>query len=117
MESCDWGISKDILLAAKESASERRKTMNENIVVDIAREAIFLIIKVAAPILIVSLTVGLIVSILQTVTSIQEQTLTFVPKLIAILLVLILFGNWMLTSIREFMVELYSNFSYYINVI
>ena len=91
--------------------------MNENIVVDIAREAIFLIIKVAAPILIVSLIVGLVVSILQTVTSIQEQTLTFVPKLIAILLVVMLFGNWMLTSIKEFMVELFSNFSYYINVL
>lgn len=97
--------------------NERRSTMNENIVIDIAREAIFLIIKVAAPILIVSLTVGLIVSILQTVTSIQEQTLTFVPKLIAILLVVVLFGNWMLTSIKEFMVELFSNFSYYINAI
>lgn len=91
--------------------------MNENMVVDIAREAIYLIIKVAAPILLVSLVVGLIVSILQTVTSIQEQTLTFVPKLIAILLVVMLFGNWMLTSIKEFMVELYSNFSYYINAI
>ncbi len=92
-------------------------TMNENIVVDIAREAIFLIIKVAAPILLVSLTVGLVVSILQTVTSIQEQTLTFVPKLIAILLIVVLFGNWMLTSIKEFMVEIFSNFSYYINAI
>lgn len=91
--------------------------MNENMVVDIARETIYLIIKVAAPILLVSLTVGLVVSILQTVTSIQEQTLTFVPKLIAILLVVMLFGNWMLTSIKEFMVELYSNFSYYINAI
>ena len=91
--------------------------MNENMVVDIAREAIYLIIKVAAPILLVSLTVGLVVSILQTVTSIQEQTLTFVPKLIAILLVVMLFGNWMLTSIKEFMVELYTNFSYYINAI
>ncbi|TAH69603.1 MAG: flagellar biosynthesis protein FliQ [Anaerolineaceae bacterium] len=91
--------------------------MNENLVVDIAREAIFLIIKVASPILLVSLSVGLIVSILQTVTSIQEQTLTFVPKLIAILLVVMLFGNWMLTSIKEFMIELYSNFSYYINAV
>jgi flagellar biosynthetic protein FliQ len=72
---------------------------------------------VAAPILIVSLTVGLIVSILQTVTSIQEQTLTFVPKLIAILLVIMLFGNWMLTSVREFMIELISNFNYYINAL
>ncbi|NLP15689.1 MAG: flagellar biosynthesis protein FliQ [Clostridiales bacterium] len=91
--------------------------MSENIIIDIAREAIFLIIKVAAPILIVSLTVGLIVSILQTVTSIQEQTLTFVPKLIAILLVIMLFGNWMLTSVREFMIELISNFNYYINAL
>jgi flagellar biosynthetic protein FliQ len=91
--------------------------VSENIIIDIAREAIFLIIKVAAPILIVSLTVGLIVSILQTVTSIQEQTLTFVPKLIAILLVIMLFGNWMLTSVREFMIELISNFNYYINAL
>lgn len=91
--------------------------MNENIVIDIARDAIFLIIKVASPILIISLSVGLIVSILQTVTSIQEQTLTFVPKLIAILLVVMLFGNWMITSVKEFMVELFSNFSYYISVI
>ena len=92
-----------------DGATERRMAMNENIIVDIARETVFLIIKVASPILIVSLTVGLIVSILQTVTSIQEQTLTFVPKLISILLVVVLFGNWMMTSIREFMVELYSN--------
>jgi flagellar biosynthetic protein FliQ len=91
--------------------------MSENIIIDIARDTIFLIIKVAAPILIVSLVVGLIVSILQTVTSIQEQTLTFVPKLIAILLVVLLFGNWMLTSIREFMVQLFTNFSYYIRAI
>lgn len=100
-----------------DGATERRMAMNENIIVDIARETVFLIIKVASPILIVSLTVGLIVSILQTVTSIQEQTLTFVPKLISILLVVVLFGNWMMTSIREFMVELYSNFSYYISAV
>lgn len=91
--------------------------MSENIIIDIARQAIFLVIKVAAPILLVSLVVGLIVSILQTVTSIQEQTLTFVPKLISILLVLMLFGNWMLSSVKEFMVELFTNFSYFINAI
>ena len=89
--------------------------MNEVIVIDIARQAIYLVIKTSAPMLLASLVIGLIVSILQTVTSIQEQTLTFVPKLIAIFLVIILFGNWILTSIREFMVELFSNFSYYIN--
>jgi len=89
--------------------------MNENIVIDIARQAVFLVLKVAAPMLITSLVVGLIVSILQTVTSIQEQTLTFVPKLIAVFLVIMLFGNWIITSVRDFMVELYSNFGYYIH--
>lgn len=89
--------------------------MNEVIVIDIARQAIYLVIKTSAPMLLASLVIGLIVSILQTVTSIQEQTLTFVPKLIAIFLVIILFGNWILTSIREFMVELFTNFGYYIN--
>ena len=54
--------------------------MNENLVVDIAREAIYVIIKVSAPILVVSLVVGLVVSILQTVTSIQEHTLHLSPS-------------------------------------
>lgn len=91
--------------------------MNEIIVIDIARQAIFLVLKTAAPMLLVSLVVGLIVSILQTVTSIQEQTLTFVPKLIAILVILLLSGSWILNSLKEFMVELFSNFSYYIRAI
>jgi flagellar biosynthetic protein FliQ len=89
--------------------------MNEIIVIDIAKEAVFLVLKVAAPMLISSLVVGLIVSILQTVTSIQEQTLTFVPKLIAVFLAIVIFGNWIITSVKDFMVELYSNFGYYIH--
>ncbi len=79
----------------------------------IASEALFLIIKLSAPILLVSLAVGLIVSIFQTVTSIQEQTLTFVPKIISVFLAIILFGNWMLTEITEFMNRLWSGFSLY----
>ena len=79
----------------------------------IASDALFLIIKVSAPILLVSLIVGLILSIFQTVTSIQEQTLTFVPKIIAVFLTLILLGNWVLTQITEFMNRLWSNFSLY----
>ncbi|MBO5055955.1 MAG: flagellar biosynthesis protein FliQ [Lachnospiraceae bacterium] len=79
----------------------------------IAGEALFLIIKVSAPVLLVSLIVGLIVSIFQTVTSIQEQTLTFVPKIIAVFLTLIVLGNWMLTELSEFMNRLWSNFSLY----
>lgn len=80
----------------------------------IASSAMFLIIKVAAPVLLVSLAVGLIVSIFQTVTSIQEQTLTFVPKVIAIFLALILIGHWMLTELSEYMIRLWSDFSIYI---
>lgn len=64
--------------------------------------------------LLVSLVVGLIISILQTVTSIQEQTLTFVPKLLAIFLTLILAGNWILTSLKEFIIELFQ-FQTYLN--
>ena len=87
--------------------------MTVNDVTAIAGDALFLIIKVAAPILLVSLIVGLIISIFQTVTSIQEQTLTFVPKILAVFLTLILLGNWILTQITEFMNRLWTNFSLY----
>ena len=89
--------------------------MSVETVIDIASEALFLVIKVSLPVLLVSLCVGLIISIFQTVTSIQEQTLTFVPKIVAVFLSLILLGNWMVTSIVDFMVELWSNFSLYLN--
>ena len=79
----------------------------------IASSALFLVIKVAAPILLVSLCVGLLVSIFQTVTSIQEQTLTFVPKVISIFLALIILGSWMLNELSGFMVSLWSDFSVY----
>ena len=79
----------------------------------VAGEALYLIIKTAAPVLLVSLVVGLIISIFQTVTSIQEQTLTFVPKIVCVFLSLILFGNWMMTAMVEFMTTLWSNFGLY----
>ena len=69
-----------------------------------------------APLLLISLIVGLIVSIFQTVTSIQEQTLTFVPKIIAIFLVMMLCGSWMLDTMSGFMTDLWSKFSYYISM-
>ncbi len=80
----------------------------------IAQEAIFTIIKCAAPLLLVSLCVGLIVSIFQTVTSIQEQTLTFVPKILAIFLTLILLGHWIMNNMVEYMTSLWSSFGNYI---
>ncbi len=88
--------------------------MDQNVVIGIARNALWNIITTAAPLLLVSLIVGLIISIFQTVTSIQEQTLTFVPKILAVFLMLILMGHWMLNNMTEFMVELYSNFGNYI---
>ncbi|MGN0244883.1 MAG: flagellar biosynthesis protein FliQ [Lachnospiraceae bacterium] len=88
--------------------------MSTDWVVDMGSEALFLIIKTAAPILLVSLAVGLIVSIFQTVTSIQEQTLTFVPKILAVFLTLMMLGGWILDSISGYMIELWSNFSVYI---
>ena len=87
--------------------------MTVETVSDITREALFLIIKTALPVLLISMAEGLIVSIFQTVTSIQEQTLTFVPKIISIFLALMIFGHWMLNNIVEFMTTLWSSFVLY----
>lgn len=89
--------------------------MNVDAVVDITKDALFLIIKVALPVLLVSLSVGLIVSIFQTVTSIQEQTLTFVPKIICVFVAIMILGNWMMTSMVEFTTQLWSSFSLYVH--
>ena len=81
----------------------------------VAQTAIYTIIKCSAPLLLVSLCVGLLVSIFQTVTSIQEQTLTFVPKILAIFLGLIVMGHWIMNNMVQYMTELWSNFGAYIN--
>ena len=88
--------------------------ITEGQVIDIAKEALYLIIKISAPLLLISLIIGLIVSIFQTVTSIQEQTLTFVPKIIAVFLCMMLIGGWMLENMTGYMTELWSNFSLYL---
>ena len=87
--------------------------ITQDAVLDIARAAIFNIIIVSAPLLLISLIVGLIISIFQTVTSIQEQTLTFVPKILAVFITLMLAGSWMMNVMIEFVNELWSSFSYY----
>ena len=88
--------------------------MTIDAVSDMAREAMYLIIRVSLPVLLVSLVVGLIISIFQTVTSIQEQTLTFVPKIIAVFFALIVLGHWMLNEMTQFMIRLWSDFPLYI---
>ena len=87
--------------------------ITQDAVLDIARDAIFTIVIVSAPLLLISLIVGLIISIFQTVTSIQEQTLTFVPKILAVFVSMLLFGSWMMNTMIEFIQTLWSNFSYY----
>jgi len=85
-----------------------------DVVTQITRDALFLIVKTAAPVLMISLVIGLIISVFQTATSIQEQTLTFVPKVICVFLGLMVFGHWMLNSIVDYMVILWTDFSLYI---
>ncbi len=77
--------------------------MSQGEVMTIFKEAIVIAIKLSAPILIASVVVGLIVAIFQAATQIHEQTLTFVPKLIVIVLILLMAGSWMMTTMVEFM--------------
>ncbi len=88
--------------------------MTTEMVTDIVKEGLFVILKTAAPPLIVSLVIGLCVSIFQTVTSIQEQTLTFVPKVVGMFLCLMVLGDWMLNQMITYMTDLWQDFSLYI---
>lgn len=86
----------------------------EQLVIDMMRESIMTMIKVAMPMLIVALTVGLAVSIFQTATSIQEQTLAFIPKIIAVFLAIIVFGSWMLTTLVGFAARIFTSFNQFL---
>lgn len=71
-------------------------------VTQIIQAAMLTILKVSAPILIISMAVGLVIAVLQAATQVHEQTVVFVPKLVAIALVLVIMGSWMLASLRDF---------------
>ena len=88
--------------------------MTQEAIMNIATQTIWTIIKAAGPLLIVSLIIGLVVSIFQTVTSLQEQTLTFIPKLLGIFLTMLLLGSYILNTIVTLMERLWSNFGEYI---
>lgn len=88
--------------------------MTQEAVMNIVAQAVWVTIKASAPLLIVSLVIGLIVSIFQTVTSIQEQTLTFIPKVLGIFISLILLGSFILNEIIGFMTSLWTSFGDYI---
>ncbi|GEL66221.1 flagellar biosynthesis protein FliQ [Marinilactibacillus psychrotolerans] len=77
-------------------------------VLDVLQDAFLVMLRVGAPVLIIALVIGLVVSILQATTQIQEQTLSFVPKLFAILLTLVLLGNFMLNTLISFTERLFT---------
>nr|WP_302595215.1 flagellar biosynthesis protein FliQ [uncultured Cellulosilyticum sp.] len=83
----------------------------EQLVLDIMRETMLMIIKASLPLLLTGLLIGLIISIFQTATSIQEQTLSFVPKIIGVFLALILFGPWIMNILETYTIRMFSLFS------
>lgn len=75
--------------------------MTQGVVLEIFRDAIFTMLELSLPLLVVSIAIGLVISIFQAATQIHEQTLTFVPKIIAIAFLLLMLGSWMLTVLME----------------
>jgi flagellar biosynthetic protein FliQ len=81
--------------------------MDQDTVVNLATQAMTLALKVAGPILLVGLVVGLVVSIFQAVTQIQEQSLSFIPKIVGIAVLIVLLGPWMLDQLVSYIQSLY----------
>ena len=88
--------------------------MNEATIIDLTRETVLTIVETSMPLLLISLVIGLIISIFQTITSIQEQTLTFIPKFIAIMLVVVLCGSWIMNKCVWLFESLMANIPNYI---
>lgn len=83
--------------------------MNQDVVVKLAMDALLLGLKVALPLLLAGLVVGLVVSVFQAVTQIQEMTLAFIPKILAVAVVLVVAGPWMLNSLVSYTADLYGS--------
>lgn len=88
--------------------------MSEELVLTLAERGIVTILFVSGPVLILALAVGLLVSVFQATTQIQEQTLAFIPKIIAVLLGVVVFGPWMLTKLVEFTTDIYQNLNTFV---
>jgi len=88
--------------------------LSNELVLTLAERGIFTILLFAGPILLLALAVGLLVSIFQATTQIQEQTLAFIPKIIAVLIGIVFFGPWMLNHIVEFTTSLYQSIHLYV---
>jgi flagellar biosynthetic protein FliQ len=81
--------------------------MSTGAITDILQQGVFQVLMIASPFLVSALVVGLVVAILQATMSVQEQTLTFVPKILVILLVLAFLGGWMFSSLGQYTTELF----------
>jgi len=88
--------------------------LSQQFIINLGREVFFTAVMVASPMLIAGLIVGVTISVIQTATSIQEQTLTFIPKIVAVVVSLILFLPWMMQTLLDFSVELINNIPDYI---
>ncbi|MGN7386802.1 flagellar biosynthesis protein FliQ [Sporosarcina sp. SAFN-015] len=88
--------------------------MTGELIIAIAERAVWVILLTSGPLLIVALVSGLIVSIFQATTQIQEQTLAFVPKIIAVLVALVFFGPWMLARVTAYATDIFDNLVRYI---
>lgn len=89
--------------------------MDQNVVIYLGKEAIYTVVMLSAPILLGSLIVGLLVSIFQASTQIQEQTLTFIPKIAAVVVILIFFGPWMMNLLVSYASNLFINLNKFIS--
>jgi flagellar biosynthetic protein FliQ len=83
--------------------------MTSEFVIKLAGEAVYTVLKASAPMLIIALVVGLIISVFQATTQIQEQTLAFVPKIVAVLFSILIFGPWILSTLVDFTSNLLEN--------
>lgn len=88
--------------------------MSEDMVIDLVQEAVMTVITVSGPLLLLALSVGLLISVFQTITSIQEQTLTFVPKILAVFLGIYFFGPWMMQKMVDLFINVTDQFSQFI---
>ncbi|MFX3632929.1 MAG: flagellar biosynthesis protein FliQ [Candidatus Pristimantibacillus sp.] len=88
--------------------------MSADFIIGLAAQAIYTVLKASAPMLVLALVVGLIISIFQATTQIQEQTLAFVPKIVAVFVSIIVFGPWILNTIVDFTYNLLNNLHKYI---
>ncbi|MBM7598581.1 flagellar biosynthetic protein FliQ [Virgibacillus halotolerans] len=88
--------------------------MSSEFVLALAQKGIYTILLVCGPLLILALAVGLLVSIFQATTQIQEQTLAFIPKIVAVFVGLIFFGPWMLTKMVEFTADIFQNLNQFV---